>query len=493
MFATYVFYSCGSTPARPPGWRSRVAVLGRRAAHRRRHRPAALRRLGRAPAPPLRRRLARAARGPAGLAHRHLRRRHRPVDPIFPTGTFRLPASTSATTRSRRRRGHRLAAAWPWRCSSAAPDLGLQTRAVVDDRDLTALDGVDAGRVTSAPGCSAAPSPPCPASCSRPFLGLDAVILTLLVIQAFGARRRRPAHQPPADLRRRHGHRRRRLVATKFVVDPAGLAGLPTSLPFIVLFAVLVFSPGKGSSPGPGRAPTAGPRRGSGRRRMPLPGLAPASARRAAPCCSRAVARRRPAAHRHRRRWPSCSSSPASACSSACPARCRCATPCSWCSGPRRWPTSRTPASPTCWRCSSAGLGLVPVGALVAIPAIRLSGLFLALATFGFGILAQNLLFGTRVGLRRHGARDAGPARVFGVSFTGRHGLLLLRPGRGRRRRRRRRGRRGSPASAGSCGRWPTRPLAVESLGRQPHRLPGARLLPSPPSWPPSPAACSAR
>jgi ABC-type branched-subunit amino acid transport system permease subunit len=39
---------------------------------------------------------------------------------------------------------------------------------------------------------------------------------------------------------------------------------------------------------------------------------------------------------------------------------------------------------------------MVPVGALVAIPAIRLSGLFLALATFGFGILAQSLLFLTK-------------------------------------------------------------------------------------------------
>ena len=39
------------------------------------------------------------------------------------------------------------------------------------------------------------------------------------------------------------------------------------------------------------------------------------------------------------------------------------------------------------------GLVAVPVGALVAIPAIRLSGLFLALATFGFGILVQQLLY----------------------------------------------------------------------------------------------------
>jgi ABC-type branched-subunit amino acid transport system permease subunit len=35
----------------------------------------------------------------------------------------------------------------------------------------------------------------------------------------------------------------------------------------------------------------------------------------------------------------------------------------------------------------------VPVGAFVAIPAIRLSGLFLALATLGFGILVEKLLY----------------------------------------------------------------------------------------------------
>jgi ABC-type branched-subunit amino acid transport system permease subunit len=42
-----------------------------------------------------------------------------------------------------------------------------------------------------------------------------------------------------------------------------------------------------------------------------------------------------------------------------------------------------------------AGLVTVPVGALLAIPATRLSGVYLALATFGFGILAQNVVFNT--------------------------------------------------------------------------------------------------
>jgi branched-subunit amino acid ABC-type transport system permease component len=40
-----------------------------------------------------------------------------------------------------------------------------------------------------------------------------------------------------------------------------------------------------------------------------------------------------------------------------------------------------------------AGLAAVPAGAFVAIPSFRLSGVYLAVATFGFGLLAQNLLY----------------------------------------------------------------------------------------------------
>jgi ABC-type branched-subunit amino acid transport system permease subunit len=38
----------------------------------------------------------------------------------------------------------------------------------------------------------------------------------------------------------------------------------------------------------------------------------------------------------------------------------------------------------------------IPIGALIAIPSIRLSGLYLALATFAFAVLSQDLLFTTR-------------------------------------------------------------------------------------------------
>jgi ABC-type branched-subunit amino acid transport system ATPase component/branched-subunit amino acid ABC-type transport system permease component len=44
-----------------------------------------------------------------------------------------------------------------------------------------------------------------------------------------------------------------------------------------------------------------------------------------------------------------------------------------------------------------AGLVALPVGAVVAIPAIRLSGVFLALATYGFGILLEQMFYTTNM------------------------------------------------------------------------------------------------
>ena len=42
-----------------------------------------------------------------------------------------------------------------------------------------------------------------------------------------------------------------------------------------------------------------------------------------------------------------------------------------------------------------AGLSAVPLGALVAVPAMRLTGVYLALATFGFAILMQGVVYGS--------------------------------------------------------------------------------------------------
>lgn len=73
-----------------------------------------------------------------------------------------------------------------------------------------------------------------------------------------------------------------------------------------------------------------------------------------------------------------------------------------------------------------AGLIAVPVGAVISIPAIRLSGVFLALATLGFGILlaqylyTTNLMFGARTNLS-----TARPAVLGLDGDTGYYYLLL--------------------------------------------------------------------
>jgi ABC-type branched-subunit amino acid transport system permease subunit len=66
-----------------------------------------------------------------------------------------------------------------------------------------------------------------------------------------------------------------------------------------------------------------------------------------------------------------------------------------------------------------AGLIMVPVGAVVAIPAIRLSGLFLALATFGFGVLAQNLLYPTKAVFGGKAILTIARPKILGVSLAG--------------------------------------------------------------------------
>jgi ABC-type branched-subunit amino acid transport system permease subunit len=52
-----------------------------------------------------------------------------------------------------------------------------------------------------------------------------------------------------------------------------------------------------------------------------------------------------------------------------------------------------------------AGVCAIPVGALIAIPSIRLSGVYLALATFGFGILMERMAFATGLMFGGNGSR----------------------------------------------------------------------------------------
>lgn len=68
-----------------------------------------------------------------------------------------------------------------------------------------------------------------------------------------------------------------------------------------------------------------------------------------------------------------------------------------------------------------SGLIAVPVGALIAIPAIRLSGIFLALATLGFGILLEQLCYqlGIMFGPTENGIATPRPDVTIGGWFLG--------------------------------------------------------------------------
>ena len=72
-----------------------------------------------------------------------------------------------------------------------------------------------------------------------------------------------------------------------------------------------------------------------------------------------------------------------------------------------------------------AGLITVPIGAVIAIPAIRLSGVFLALATLGFGIMLENMFYTQDImfGPTSSGVATARPS--FGHSDRGYYYVVL--------------------------------------------------------------------
>jgi branched-chain amino acid transport system permease protein len=72
-----------------------------------------------------------------------------------------------------------------------------------------------------------------------------------------------------------------------------------------------------------------------------------------------------------------------------------------------------------------APLLAAPLGAIVAFPALRLQGLYLALATMAFGVLAQEMLF-PRGWLFGSGTRDVSRLDVFGLNFSGEQSFFIL-------------------------------------------------------------------
>jgi branched-subunit amino acid ABC-type transport system permease component len=339
----------------------------------------------------------------------------RSLAPIFPSSTFRLPGVNvgwdqvilvviAAITG--------IGLALFFRFSR----LGIQTRAVVDDPGLTELEGLDSGLITTFSwmlGCSFAALA---GVLLAPLLGVDAVLLTLLAIQVFGAAVIGRLTSLPLTYLGAMVIGLGQALATKFVTGYQSLAGLPTSLPFIILFAVLVLSP-KGFFQEVVRTKAATLRTGRRAlgRKFPWPVLVALVA----------VALVMPARLNGSQLLTATSTLGFVLVFASLSLLVGLSRQVSLCHAVFVVFGATTLSHLVDWGVPYllalllAALIMVPVGAIVAIPAIRLSGLFLALATFGFGILAQNLLFLTKFAFGAGSVVRIPRPTVFGLDLAG--------------------------------------------------------------------------
>lgn len=269
--------------------------------------------------------------------------------------------------------------------------LGLQTRAVVSDRDLTELVGANSAWVTTFSwmlGCSFAALS---GIVFAPFIGLDSLFLTLLVVQAFGAAILGRLRSLVLTNLGAFGIGIGAALCTKLAASRPGLAGLSSALPFIVLFVVLVASP-------PGRFVEAAKARATGASRRSIVPSRPRRPRRALAGAT-AVAIALPLMLNGSQMLTATSTLAFVLIFASLSLVVGLSRQISLCHavfvvfGATTVSHLLSAGVPYLLALLVGGLVLVPFGALLALPAIRLSGLFLALATFGFGVLAQNLLF----------------------------------------------------------------------------------------------------
>jgi ABC-type branched-subunit amino acid transport system ATPase component/branched-subunit amino acid ABC-type transport system permease component len=265
---------------------------------------------------------------------------------------------------------------------------GAEMRAVVDDPELLATFGTSPVRTRRRAWMVGTTIACASGVLFAPLLPLDPVQLTLLVVAAFGAAAIGGFTNMPLTLAGGLGIGVLASFSTKWFVSGA-LAGIPPSLPFIVLFVALLVFPKRylvgGAFTPPRPRPT---------------WLAPVRFRwTTAAVLLVALAVVPTFAGVHITAWTSAlgtaivflslgllvrSSGQVSLCHISFAAIGAVAF--SHLAGDQGVPW--LPAL------LLAGLIAVPIGAVLAIPAIRLSGLYLALATFGFGVLLQYMFYG---------------------------------------------------------------------------------------------------
>ncbi|HEV7863889.1 MAG TPA: ABC transporter permease, partial [Acidimicrobiia bacterium] len=285
--------------------------------------------------------------------------------------------------------------------------LGADMRAVVDDSALLSLAGGSPAATRAASwmiGCFLAALS---GILIAPSLGLDAFVLTLLVVQAFGACAIGRFSSLPLTYAGGLVVGVATALCTKFVAGSPSLGGLPPSVPFIVLFAVLVLTPA-------GRMRTAARR--SDRISRSTPTAVVSGGRLTTTAAAVSLAGLVAVPFVVGARLPLftnalifalvflslgllvTTSGQISLAHAAFVALGATTLSHLTAGAGLPWPAAVL----------LAGLACVPLGAIVALPAIRLSGIYLALATFGFGILLERVLYGNRLMFGAEGYRSAG-------------------------------------------------------------------------------------
>jgi branched-subunit amino acid ABC-type transport system permease component len=300
--------------------------------------------------------------------------------------------------------------------------LGIAMRGMVDDPALLDLTGASHTVIRLASwiigSCFAALS----GLLIAPTIGLDPLLLTMLVVQAFGAAVIGRLSSLPLTYAGGLVVGVLASVLTKYVSGHAAFGGLPASVPFIVLFGVLLTSR-KGRLSEAGTVPV-----GRVRRQAPaavIIGLVVLVA--VGLVAVPGIVGTRLSVYTNALifvlvflslRLLVRSSGQVSLCHAAFAAIGAAAFSHLSHGLGLPWPVA----------VAGAGLAAVPVGAVVAVPAIRLSGLYLALATFGFGILVERLGFTTALMFGKVGARVAPrpQGRLFGVDLAGDRGFYYV-------------------------------------------------------------------
>ena len=267
--------------------------------------------------------------------------------------------------------------------------LGAGMQAVVDDPALFALQGTNPATVRRAAWIIGSSFAAVSGMLLAPTIGLEAGILTLLVFYAFGA----AAVGGFNNLVRTYaGGLVIGVVAallTKEVGANSPFGALPTTLPFIVLFAALLLYK-RGSLV----------EQGSRVVRRALPPLTfPPAVRIAAVAAGAVVACSLPALIEGRRLALYTMALAYLVIFVSLALLVRTSGQISLCqitfAGIGAVASAHAVHAGVPWPLAVAlgGMAAVPAGALVALPAVRLSGVYLAIATFGFGILVQRLFY----------------------------------------------------------------------------------------------------